>query len=270
VKILIIGGGRMGEAFAFSLIKSGNNDVFVAEPDSERRQYLNLKLNVNISKKLDVYDQINELLPITDTIILCIKPQLFPEISKRLKGIIDQKKLVISILAGTKLNKICESLQIDNAVRAMPNTPGQIGKGISIWKSQKPLSANEENQVAKILECLGIAIKTDKEADIDKATAISGSGPGYLFLIMEIMEDIGIELGLSKEVVKKLVIETFVGSSILAKEKDKSFKELREEVTSPNGTTDSGIKEMMKNKLDLSIKSGIIKAHEKSIEISND
>tara|TARA_Y100000590_G_scaffold153968_2_gene176850 strand:+ start:1659 stop:2471 length:813 start_codon:yes stop_codon:yes gene_type:complete len=270
VKILIIGGGRMGEAFASSLIKSGDNDVFVAEPDSERRQYLNLQLKVNISKKQDVYDQINELLPITEIIILCIKPQLFNEVSKRLKDIIDQRKLVISILAGTRLDKICESLQIDNAVRVMPNTPGQIGKGISIWKSKKQLSTKEENSVKEILECLGISIKTDIESDIDKATAISGSGPGYLFLIMEIMEDIGIELGLSEEVAKKLVIETFIGSSILAKEKDVSFKELRKEVTSPNGTTDSGVKEMIKNKLAHSIKSGIIKAHERSIEISND
>ena len=132
----------MGEAFASSLIKSGDNDVFVAEPDSERRQYLNLQLKVNISKKQDVYDQINELLPITEIIILCIKPQLFNEVSKRLKDIIDQRKLVISILAGTRLDKICESLQIDNAVRVMPNTPGQIGKGISIWKSDSGSKQN--------------------------------------------------------------------------------------------------------------------------------
>ena len=260
----------MGEAFASSIIKSGNNDVYVAEPDKDRKQYLNTKLNINISKEEDVYDQINELLPISEIVILCIKPQLFNEVSRKLKGSIDPKKIVISILAGTRLDKICDYLKIDNAIRVMPNTPSQIGRGISMWKSRKPLLEEEEEEVTKILECLGVSIKTDKESDIDKATAISGSGPGYLFLIMEIIENIGIELGLSEEVTKKLVVETFVGSSILAKEKGKSFKELREEVTSPNGTTDSGIKEMIKNKLDDSIKSGIIKAHERSREISND
>ncbi len=260
----------MGEAFASSIIKSGNNALYVAEPNINRKQHLNTKLNVNISKKEDVYDQINELLPKSDIVILCIKPQLFNELSYRLKGSIDPNKIVISILAGTRLDKICDYLKIDNAIRVMPNTPSQIGKGISMWTSKKPLPEKEEEEITKILRCLGVSIKTDKESDIDKATAISGSGPGYLFLIMEIIENIGIEMGLSKEVTKKLVIETFVGSSILAKEKGKSFKELREEVTSPNGTTDSGIKEMIKNKIEYSIKSGIIKAHERSKEISND
>ena len=260
----------MGEAFASSVIKSGNNSIYVAEPNINRKQHLKTKINVNISEEEDVYDQINELLPKSDIVILCIKPQLFNELSCRLKGSIDPNKIVISILAGTRLDKICDSLKIDNAIRVMPNTPSQIGKGISMWTSKKPLLEEEEEEITKILECLGVSIKTDKESDIDKATAISGSGPGYLFLIMEIIENIGIEMGLSKEVTKNLVIETFVGSSLLAKEKGKSFKELREEVTSPKGTTDSGIKEMIKNKIEYSIKSGIIKAHERSKEISND
>ena len=260
----------MGEAFASSIIKSGNKDVYVAEPNKDRKEYLNTKLNVKISGAEDVYNQIDELLPKSEIVILCIKPQLFNEVSSKLKGTIDSKKIVISILAGTRLDKICDQLKIDNAIRVMPNTPSQIGKGISVWKSKKGLSVKVEEEVISILECLGASIKTDHESDIDKATAISGSGPGYIFLIMEIIENIGIELGLSKEVSKKLVTETFLGSSILAIEKSKGFKELREDVTSPNGTTDAGIKEMMKNKLDHSIQSGIIKAYERSKEISND
>ena len=144
----------MGEAFASSIIKSGNNDVYVAEPDKDRKQYLNTKLNINISKEEDVYDQISELLPTSEIVILCIKPQLFKEVSRKLKGSIDPKKIVISILAGTRLDKICDYLKIDNAIRVMPNTPSQIGKGISMWKSRKPLLEEEEEEVVEEQDAL--------------------------------------------------------------------------------------------------------------------
>ena len=154
----------MGEAFASSIIKSGNKDVYVAEPNKDRKEYLNTKLNVKISGAEDVYNQIDELLPKSEIVILCIKPQLFNEVSSKLKGTIDSKKIVISILAGTRLDKICDQLKIDNAIRVMPNTPSQIGKGISVWKSKKGLPVKVEEEVISILECLGASIKTDNES----------------------------------------------------------------------------------------------------------
>jgi len=270
MNILIVGGGRMGEAFAKSLLKSGFSDISVAEPDIVRKNYLINSLNIRTSNKDSINEQLKELVPDSDILIICVKPQIFSSLSELLSPHLNEKVIIISILAGINLTKICKLLGVKNAIRVMPNTPSQIGKGVSVWTSKESLSEKIESEVTKILDCLGISIKTSNESDLDRATAISGSGPGYIFLIMEILENVAIEIGLSKKVSRKLILETFQGSTELAKITKKDFKELREEVTSPNGTTEAGIREMKKNKFDFAIKFGIIKAYKRSIEISDD
>jgi pyrroline-5-carboxylate reductase len=175
----------------------------------------------------------------------------------------------MSIMAGINLNKICNSLNLQNAVRIMPNTPSQVGKGISIWVSKNSLKPREEVMVAHILDSLGVSIKTLEEEDIDKATAVSGSGPGFLFLIMETMYKTAKEIGLNDEMAKVLISQTFLGSGELAVYSKKSFAELKNEVISPSGTTEAGINAMMNNGIEKALSEGIKKAFRRSQELND-
>ncbi|MBD33263.1 MAG: hypothetical protein CL892_02340 [Dehalococcoidia bacterium] len=153
-------------------------------------------------------------------------------------------------MAGITINQINDRTNHEKIIRIMPNTPAQISKGISVWNSTNNLSEMEKNKIENSLNSFGKSIYLDDESMINLSTALSGSGPGFLYRILESFIFAGEKIGLSKEVSKKLAIETFIGSAELINLTENSPKNLREAVTSPGGTTEAGLNLLEKKEID--------------------
>ena len=238
LKISFIGGGAMGEAMLTSVINgklSTAKDICVSDVKPERRQYLAEKHRVAVteSNKAAVGKG--------DIIILAIKPQNLAEIMADIKGHFKPDQLVISIIAGTRINTLRAGLDHKAVVRVMPNTPAQIGEGMSVWTATPEVTAAQKKQAADILGAMGKQIFVDDEKYLDMATAVSGSGPAYFFFFVETLVEAAVQIGLSRDVAEQLAIQTFVGSAQLLKKSGKSPAELRKQVTSPGGTTAAAI-----------------------------
>ena len=161
----------------------------------------------------DPEKQMGEIVPLCDYVLICVKPQIFNKIKEALKNLLSDKQIVISIMAGISTENLCKGLGIKNAIRVMPNTPGQIGKGISVWYKKNKIDSKFEEGIKNILGALGESEEVYEEEIIDKATAISGSGPGYIFYFMESMLKSCKEIGIDENLSKKLIIKTFLGSA---------------------------------------------------------
>ena len=270
LKILVIGGGRMGNAFIEGLSHSAENQIHVVEPNSSVKAKLKIDFDVTVSNYDDPEKQMGEIIPLCEYVLLCVKPQVFNKIKKTLKNFLSDNQIVISIMAGISTDNLYEGLGIKNVIRVMPNTPGQIGKGISVWYKKNKIDFKFEEGINNILSALGEFEEVYEEEIIDKATAISGSGPGYIFYFMESMLKSCKEIGIDENLSKKLIIKTFLGSAELAKFSEKDFEELKKEVTSPNGTTEAGLKTMTENNLGNAIILGIKSAYKRARELNND
>jgi pyrroline-5-carboxylate reductase len=161
-----------------------------------------------------------------------------------LAGGLAEGQLVLSIVAGATIAAIQEGLGHQAVVRSMPNTPAQIGQGMTVWTCSAAVSAQQRETAAAILGAMGRQIAVDGEDDIDKATAVSGSGPAYLFLFVEALTDAAVEIGLSPEVARELVLATVLGAGRLIQESGAEAAELRRRVTSPGGTTAAALAEL--------------------------
>ena len=267
LNVLVIGGGRMGKAFIKGLSHSTNHNIYLAESNIERKNELKNDFDINISNS---ENQIKDFLSLSDIIILCVKPQTLKLLQDDLKNKISEKQTVLSIMAGISTEKLCSSLNIENSVRIMPNTPGQLGEGISVWFSKNNINNEVKLNIETILESLGDHIKVDNEDIIDKATAISGSGPGYIYYFMEAMKRSCKEIGMDDNLSNHLIVKTFLGSAILADFSKKEFSDLKKEVTSPNGTTEAALNMMRNNNFEETIISGIKAAYNRAKELNND
>ncbi len=270
LKLIILGGGRMGKAFIKGLSHSAEHQISVVEPISELKTEIRNNFNVNVSNFDNAEKQIVEMVPLSDYVLLCVKPQTFHSIKGALKNSLSNNQIIISIMAGIKTETICNSLETQNVVRVMPNTPSQIGKGISVWFRNNDLTNNLKNDIEGILGALGEFEEIFSEEIIDKVTAISGSGPGYIFYFMESMLKSCQEIGLDKNLSRRLIIKTFLGSSELASISKKDFNELKEEVASPKGTTEAGLNKMIENNFYKSINEGIRSAYLRAKELDYD
>jgi pyrroline-5-carboxylate reductase len=172
-----------------------------------------------------------------DIIILAVKPQVLEEVMTVLKGRLKQSQMVISILAGKNIQTISSGLSHQCIVRSMPNTPAQIGEGMTVWTAAPQVTPGQKEAAAAILGAMGAEIFVDNENYLDMATAISGSGPAYVFLFVESLIDSALKLGFSPETAKKLVIQTLLGAGHLLEKSGKDPRDLRRMVSSPGGTT---------------------------------
>ena len=182
-------------------------------------------------------------------VILAVKPQRLNKVLQELKGAIHPDQLVVSIVAGARCEAIAGQLVHPAVVRAMPNTPAQIGQGITAWTATPEVSERQEREVSAMLEALGQAMRVENERQIDMATALSATGPTYVFLMMEALVDAGVHLGFSRHVAQDLVQQMMLGSILFAKESQKHPAELRNMVTSPGGTSAEAIYQMEKGSL---------------------
>ncbi|PPD58346.1 pyrroline-5-carboxylate reductase [Dehalogenimonas etheniformans] len=239
MKIAFIGGGNMGRAMISAIIDKGlaePEDITVADVKEESREAIVLDLGVfatpsNLAAVKDA-----------EVIILAIKPQNLADVTADLAGKLDSCQLVLSIIAGKKISTLVDGFKHRAVVRVMPNTPAQIGRGMSVWTATEVVSPKQKESTQKILTAMGQELFTPDENDLDKATALSGSGPAYFFLFMEALVDAGVKMGFSPEVARQLVLQTASGSAEYACLSGRDLMELRRMVTSPGGTTAEAIK----------------------------
>lgn len=181
--------------------------------------------------------------------ILAVKPQRISGVLQELRGGIPKEQLVVSIVAGARIETIAGELDHPAVVRTMPNTPAQIGEGVTAWTPSADVNEEQESQVRAMLEALGKVVRVENERQIDMATALSATGPTYIFLVMEALVDAGVHLGFSRHVAEELVHQMILGSVLFARESHKHPAELRNMVTSPGGTSAEAIYQMEKGSL---------------------
>lgn len=238
--ISFIGGGNMARAIICGLKNHGFDmaAITVIEPDTQKRVQLNAELNVQVS---DTYVENSNTNISDNVIVLAVKPQQLREVCNQLSQKLNAT-LIISIAAGIRSTDISRWLNNYQAiVRVMPNTPAQIQAGVSALYAMPSVSQVQRDQAATILNAVGEVVWLDDEAKMDAVTAISGSGPAYVFYFIEALQEAAITLGLSLEESRMLAVHTFSGASLLAKQSIDDVKTLRTQVTSKGGTTEQGI-----------------------------
>jgi len=264
MKVAFIGCGVMGEAILKSLLAKklvSAKEVTVSDASQSRCQLISQRYGISC-----IQDNCKAIAK-KDVIVLAIKPQNLGEVAAELKGRFAQQQLVISILAGANLTDLMQGLGHNNVVRSMPNTPAQIGQGMTAWTSSSKLSQAHQEATKAILGSLGKEIYLSEEKYIDMATAVSGSGPAYVFLFIEAFIDAAVHVGLSRQVANELVLQTVLGSAQLAVESGKHPAELRNMVTSPGGTTAEGLLSLEKGGMRALLTQAVIEAHQKSIRL---
>jgi len=240
-RIALIGGGTMGEAIIRGLLQRNvvsAGQIVVSEPVAERRAALQEALGVHCTADNA------EAVQGADVIIFAVKPQVLNDVLSGLRGHVSPQSLVMTIVAGAPIAAFGKSLGTPAIVRVMPNTPAQIGQGISLWVDTPETTASQREQVQVILSALGQEIRGHSEDEVDMATAISGSGPAYVFLFIEALADAGVQIGLSREVAGKLALQTVLGSAAYAERAALHPALLRNAVTSPGGTTAAALYEL--------------------------
>jgi len=237
MKIGFIGGGTMGEAIIKSLLAKGAakpGDIAVSDISQPRRDIL--KKTYGVKATADNREAVKD----AEVVVLAVKPQELSKVLGGLKGLSSQQ-LVLSIVAGATLGSISQGLNHSCLVRAMPNMPAQIGEGITVWTATAEVNQKQRDMAQSILVALGKEIYASGEKYIDMATALSGSGPAYVFLIIESLVDAGVHIGLPRDMAEKLVVQTVLGSARAVEAMGKHPAELKNMVTSPGGTTTDGL-----------------------------
>ena len=209
--------------------------IIVGEPFEARRESLKSDLGVEVTASN------REAIAGADIVVLSVKPQQLEAVAEELDGALNADQTVLSIMAGVKIHSIGLKLNHTKLIRVMPNTPAQIRKGISAWTASDDVEQATLDFVASMLSAIGDELKFSDEKNIDIATALSGSGPGYVFVFIEALTDAGVELGLPVHIARHLASQTVLGSAALQRESGKHPAELRNMVTSPGGTTAAGL-----------------------------
>ena len=200
-------------------------------------------------------------------VVLAIKPQRLGSVLGELKGTLEQNQLVLSIVAGARIETIAGELLHPAIVRAMPNTPAQIGQGMTAWTATPEVSEAQEVEVRAMLGALGREMRVESERMIDMATALSATGPTYIFLVMEALTDAGVHMGFSRHVAQELVLQTMLGSVLFAQESHKHPAELRNMVTSPGGTSAEAIYQMEKGSLRTVLSKAVWAAYQRAVAL---
>ncbi len=264
--IAFIGPGVMAEAMIAGVIRQGMIDarsLMAAGPTQERLDHLNLHYGVGIS--LDNASAVRK----ADVVVLSVKPQRLDRVMAGLKGSIQPGALVLSIVAGASMEKISTGLEHQRIVRSMPNTPAQIGEGITIWTATSAVSDEQHQMTRQILGALGQEIFVEEENYLNMATALSGTGPAYVFLFMEAMVDAGVHLGFPRRIAEQLVSQTVRGSVDYYQKHEEHvhLARLRNQVTSPGGTSAEALYFLEKAGFRTAISRAIWAAYERSVEL---
>ena len=265
-QIAFLGSGNMAGAMVDGLLAKNTAtaaDLICLGGADDTAARLQARTGIGVASTLD------ELLAEAGAVVVAFKPQHLASADPRLAAL-TEGKLVVSILAGKRIQSLERAFpRARNIVRTMPNTPGQIGTGITAWCSRAPLAPADHALVDKLLRSLGEIVEVP-EGDLDAITGVSGSGPAYVFEFAAALRDAGIAAGLTRPVAEKLAVETLLGSARLLARKQIDPEILRDQVTSPNGTTFAGLQRMKARDFRGVIQETVLAATARSKELSQD
>lgn len=267
-KLAFIGCGVMGESIVAGLLRKelvAREQIVASHPRGHRRDELSQRYGIKVFQ--DNAETVKSLPPGNSMIVFCIKPQRLKGVLAELRDVVQSGHLVISIIAGATIETLSTSLKNDFIVRAMPNTPSQIGQGMTVWTCAENVKDEQKAQVQLLLTALGKELCVETENQIDMATSLSATGPTYIFMMMEALTDAGVHMGFSREVSKELVQQTMLGSTLFAMESHKHPAELRNMVTSPGGTSAAAIYEMEKGTMRTVLSKAVYAAYKRAVEL---
>lgn len=259
--LAFIGSGTMAEAMIQALLRAGEvtpEQIIASGPRVERGDELRARYGVRVTT-----DNVAAAGK-ADIVILSVKPQVLPFVLAELRGHIRPTALVFSIVAGSPITTIRAGLNHDAVVRTMPNTPAQIGAGMTVWTAAPAVTEEQRAQTQAILQTMGLEMYVTHEDALNMATAVSGTGPTYVFLLMEALVDAAVHLGFSRRQARTLVIQTVLGSAKFAQQSDLHLAQLRNMVTSPGGTSAEAIYQLEKGRMRTILSKAIWAAYKKS------
>jgi pyrroline-5-carboxylate reductase len=274
-RLSFIGCGVMAEAIIAGLLKKQlvtPAQITGSHPRAARREELEEKYAIRTVESNRAAASMNgerssAELRGESMVILAVKPQRLGGVLSELKGALSRDQLVISIVAGATIQTISSELQHGAVVRAMPNTPAQIGEGMTAWVATPEVDERQQEQMRAMLSALGREMLVERERMIDMATALSATGPTYIFLVMEALVDAGVHMGFSRHVAQELVLQTMLGSVLFAQESHRHPAELRNMVTSPGGTSAEAIYQMEKGSLRTVLSKAVWAAYQRAVAL---
>jgi pyrroline-5-carboxylate reductase len=263
-RIVFIGPGVMAEAMVTGLIERagvGASQIRMSGPRPERLQELADRHGVTITT--DNRGAVAD----ADIVVLSVKPQSLRPALAPLERTIPPKALVLSIVAGAPLAELARLLGHPSVVRAMPNTPAQVGEGITVWAATEAVTPSQREHAQLVLAALGQEIFVEDEDYLDMATALSGTGPAYVYLFMEAMVDAGVHLGFPRRIAEQLVVQTVKGSVAFYSNSPQHLARLRNQVTSPGGTSAAALYYLEKAGFRTALSRAIWAAYERSVQL---
>lgn len=264
LRIAFIGAGMMGEAMIAGLLKEAlvpAEQIIATGPREERRKYLHERFGIQVT------DDNRDAAEQADIVVFALKPQTLPKVLPTLRGAIKAPELVLSIIAGIPISTFRDTLAHGTIVRAMPNTPAQIAAGMTVWTATESVTDEQHRSVQTILGALGHEHYVADEKYLDMATALSGTGPAYCFLLLEALVDAGVHLGFPRRVAEELVLQTMHGSTLFALQSGKHLAELRNMVTSPGGTSAAALRALERGGLRTVLADGVWAAYERARDL---
>jgi pyrroline-5-carboxylate reductase len=264
MKLAFIGGGTMAEAILGGVLAAKVAEpgaIQMGEPREERRKVLTRQYGVKATP-----DNLKAAQG-ADLVILAIKPQDLPAVSRQLRGHLSPQQAALSIIAGAKLSTLSQGLGHPAIIRVMPNTPAQIRCGMSLWTCSKEVAQAHRDAAQAILSTVGQEIYVEDEKYLDMATALSASGPAYVFLFIEALIDAGVFVGLPRDMARTLALQTVLGSTRLVMETGKHPGELKDMVVSPGGTTAEALQVLEHRAVPGAVVEAVYAAYQKSIKL---
>ena len=266
-RIALVGAGVMAESIVGGMLKENivqPGQIVASHPREERRVQLSAKLGIQ------VVAENTEAITGADLILLTIKPQAMPIVMAELAGSLSPEQTVISIAAGTTIEQMHRGLNHSAIVRVMPNTPAQIGEGMAVWYAAPEVDQSARERVRIALGALGQELEVEQEKYVDMATALSGTGPTYVFLMMEALIDAGVHMGFPRRIAEQIVMQTVSGSVDYARDSGKHLAELRNMVTSPGGTSAEAIYQMEKGGLRTILSKSVYAAYKRTRSLAKE
>lgn len=260
----IVGAGVMAEAMLAGLLRKQLIDarlVVCSHPRAERREQLEADYGVRTTDDNAVAARE------ADVLLLAVKPQMLPGVMDELQGTLPPEQLVISVIAGASTIALGNGLEHPAIVRSMPNTPAQIGQGVTVWYATESVDAQGKVRTRAMLSALGREFEVHDERQVAMATAVSGTGPTYIFLFIESLTDAAVHLGFPRHVARELVLDTMQGSAAFALQSGKHVAELRDMVTSPGGTSAEALYQLERGRLRTVVSDAVWAAFERTLRL---
>jgi len=260
-RIAFIGAGVMAEAMIAGLLKDAlipREHVVASHPREDRRQRLADRFGILTTESNP------DAARGADLVLLTIKPQVLQAVMRQLCGSLLPRQVVVSVIAGAPIDVLVNGLGHQAVVRVMPNTPAQVGQGMSVWSTTPGVTEAQRLRVQAVLSALGEELWVEEEKYVDMATALSGTGPTYVFLMMEALIDAGVHMGFPRRIAEQIVLQTVSGSVAFARDSGKHMAELRNMVTSPGGTSAEAIYQMEKGGLRTVLSRAVYAAYQRT------